>query len=196
MERGVVKVAAPLLPWGEIPQGIGPTAQFVARHAWGQAPQWVPRWGAKAMTWDTKIDMQLAACMACPPMNKSMPDIPMAPWILFHLREYHEPARPCTVATHHLSTKLRRWSIYKYFWGFSLVFRNSFTQALSLFGLWSRNGRDLRRIPSSIRWPYFVLFYFILFCFPGGLILKGDCLIVSSECKGNSGKGLLEGVLK
>ena len=35
-------------------------------------------WGARAMTLDMQIDTQLAVCVARPPMDKGMPDIPMA----------------------------------------------------------------------------------------------------------------------
>ena len=40
-----------------------------------------------------------AACVARPPVNTGMPDIPKGPWIFFRLHEYHEPAWPWRVST-------------------------------------------------------------------------------------------------
>ena len=83
------------------------------RHTRGQVPWWVPCWGARAMTWDMQIDTQLAACVVRPPMNKGMPDIPMALWI-FLLHKYHEPAWPWRVATQGVWQNSVPWSLFSW----------------------------------------------------------------------------------
>ena len=65
---------------------------------------------------DVQTDMQLAVCVVHPLTNKGMPDIPMAPWILLCLCEYHGPVWPWMVTTHHHKQSNKQQVVVRLWW--------------------------------------------------------------------------------